>query len=619
MVAVSRYAVCSFLALNVVGGCDRNQPFGPENPSFAVTSSKLGAPSGTDAIPVLSDRVDVSWTDNSTSEGAFRVERSSNGGASWVGAAVVSANSVRFADTGRASEQRVCYRVFATAGQSGNGAASPASPIDCTTPPAAPTALTATAVNSHTVDLTWKDNSAVEDGYYLTRDGSLVTKLPANATSYRDTALTSGTTHTYRVQPTKDGGFGSQSNAATVTTPVGPPPPPSGTNAVALSGGSARVTWIDNSLDEDGFQVDSAPTNAGPWGSFLTTSRNATTMFDNIRVPEQQRCYRVAALNAHGASEPSKVDCATAPAAPSNLQATASGETAIDLTWTDNSGLEDGYEVERSSLVVAVLGPNATSYHDAGLPPDATYGYRVRAKKDDGSSDYSDVAIGVAASTPPAAPLGTFPVPDSGSVIVVYWTDNSLNEEGFRIERSTDGGANWVPAGALQASTIGFADRGRTSEQRVCYHVLAFNRAGASGPSETACTTLPAGPTGLVATTIDYQTIDLAWTDNSGVEDGYGVFRRDVASWGYEFVAELPANATSFRDTGLWSGTWYIYYVVAMKDLGNSDYSNDASAVTDAAPAGTASAPRSATPTTHSHMWVPAQPRRTPTTRPHKP
>ena len=177
MVAVSRYAVCSFLALNVVGGCDRNQPFGPENPSFAVTSSKLGAPSGTDAIPVLSDRVDVSWTDNSTSEGAFRVERSSNGGTIWVGAAVESANSVWFADTGRTSEQRVCYRVFATAGNSGNGAASPASPIDCTTPPAAPTALTATAVNSHTVDLTWKDNSAVEDGYYLTRDGSLVTSF----------------------------------------------------------------------------------------------------------------------------------------------------------------------------------------------------------------------------------------------------------------------------------------------------------------------------------------------------------------------------------------------------------------------------------------------------------
>ena len=55
-------------------------------------------------------------------------------------------------------------------------------------------------------------------------------------------------------------------------------------------------------------------------------------------------------------------------------------------------------------------------------------------------------------------------------------------------------------------------------------------------------------------------------------------------------IAELPADATSFNDTGLASETWYSYYVVAFKDGGTSDYSNEFSATTGAAPLGVQSA-----------------------------
>src|SRR5439155_326187 len=83
----------------------------------------------------------------------------------------------------------------------------------------------------------------------------------------------------------------------------------------------------------------------------------------------------------------------------------------------------------------------------------------------------------------------------------------------------------------------------------------------------------------------------LTWTDNSAVEDGYWVLRYDCYSYdyydcGYFMIAELPADATSFNDTGLASETWYSYYVVAFKDGGTSDYSNEFSATTGAAPLG---------------------------------
>ena len=64
------------------------------------------------------------------------------------------------------------------------------------------------------------------------------------------------------------------------------------------------------------------------------------------------------------------------PAAPSNLQVNAlRRQGTIGLRWWDNSGNEDGFELERSLdgianwTLVASLSPNSTSFTDAGLNP----------------------------------------------------------------------------------------------------------------------------------------------------------------------------------------------------------------------------------------------------------
>jgi len=72
----------------------------------------------------------------------------------------------------------------------------------------------------------------------------------------------------------------------------------------------------------------------------------------------------------------------------------------IDLGWADNSGVEDGYEVQRQFCgyhgcgygTIATLGPNATSYSDWDVLPGNTYTYRVVALKEDGRSDPSNEA-----------------------------------------------------------------------------------------------------------------------------------------------------------------------------------------------------------------------------------
>ena len=174
------------------------------------------APSGTDAKPSASTAVEVSWVDTATTESGVRVERSPVSGATWTAAATLGPNITAFQDAGLATEQQVCYRVVAF----NAGGDSPPSNADCTAPPAAPTGLTATAeADQPAIDLVWKDNSAVEDGYVVLRDDEifgrwLVANLPANTTSYRDASVGNNTTYEYHVRAKKDGGFSDPSQAA---------------------------------------------------------------------------------------------------------------------------------------------------------------------------------------------------------------------------------------------------------------------------------------------------------------------------------------------------------------------------------------------------------------------
>ena len=137
-----------------------------------------------------------------------------------------------------------------------------------------------------------------------------------------------------------------------------------------------------------------------------------------------------------------------------------------------------------------------------------------------------------------------------------------------------------MTAASAHANATFSTDDGRTSEQQVCYRVIAYNAQGDSPPSNSDCTTPPAAPSGLVAiaTGMMGEINNLAWVDNSGVEDGYEVqrfFCDYYLACGFGTIAILGPNATSFSEEVLWGNT-YTYRVVAIKDGGRSDPSNEA-------------------------------------------
>ena len=288
--------------------------------------------------------------------------------------------------------------------------------------------------------------------------------------------------------------------------------------------------------------------------------------------------------------------------APSNTNAVAVSASGIDVSWQDNSSNETGFEVHRSAAasasfaLLASTGTGVTRYIDAGLAPSTRYCYKVRAFRmvdgKTGYSEFSNTACVTTTSPPPppppppppasvpAAPGGQDAKPGNSSSVTVGWIDNSTNEDGFRVERSLDGGSTWITARSTNANATFSTDDGRTSEQQVCYRVIAYNGQGDSPPSNTDCTTPPAAPSDLIvaATGSMGEINNLAWVDNSGVEDGYEV-QQFSCTWdlscGFWTIAILGPNATSFSEEVLWGNT-YIYRVVARKDGGRSDPSNEA-------------------------------------------
>jgi hypothetical protein len=114
-----------------------------------------------------------------------------------------------------------------------------------------------------------------------------------------------------------------------------------------------------------------------------------------------------------------ELDVVTPPAAPSNLDASASSTSQIDLTWQDEATDEAGYEVEQSTSgssgpfsSLADLSANATSYTHTGLTPNSEYCYRVRSTNIAGASNWTSVAC----ATTPSGTLAVTPSETSFSL-----------------------------------------------------------------------------------------------------------------------------------------------------------------------------------------------------------
>jgi C1A family cysteine protease len=186
------------------------------------------APTSLAATAVSYSQINLSWTDGSTDETGFRIERCTNVGCSdFTQIATVGANVTSYANTGLAAATSYSYRVQAYNAGGDSDYAGPATAVTAEAPavPNAPTNLVATAVSGSQINLSWTDNASNETGFRIERCKgpactvfTQIATVGANVTSYANTGLSTNTSYRYRVRAYNASGSSAYSNIATAKT-----------------------------------------------------------------------------------------------------------------------------------------------------------------------------------------------------------------------------------------------------------------------------------------------------------------------------------------------------------------------------------------------------------------
>ena len=439
--------------------------------------------------------------------------------------------------------------------------------------PAPPTNLSASAVSTAAINLAWSA-SALASSYQVLRSttsgGPYSPVASPVLTNYQDSGLASGTTYYYVVKAINSGGSSNASGEASATTA---PAAPTGLVATAASASAIDLSWTAPT-GAARYQLLRSTVSGGPYSPIA--SPTATSYHDSGLASGTTYYYVVRAVNSGGNSAvSSQASAMTAPAAPTNLVATATPTGRINLSWGAPTGATS-YQLLRSTTsggpYSPVASPAVTSYQDSGVASGTTYYYVVRAVNSGGSSVPSNQA---SAKTVPEPPSNVAAVTASASAINLSWTA-STGADSYQLLRSTTSGGPYTPIGFSFLLTYG--DSGLTSGTAYYYVLRALNSGGNSPlSSQVSATTLPVAPANLVAKTASVSAIDLSWSGSSGATR-YQVLRSATSGGPYSLVAS--PTTTSYHDTGLASGTAYYYLVKAANSGGSSDPSNQSSATT---------------------------------------
>jgi len=511
------------------------------------------------------------------------------------------------------------------------------------TPPAAPTALSATAVSHQQIDIGWIDNASDETGFRVERspDGAAwveIATLGANVSAWSDDGLMASTNYSYRVRAYNGAGTSSYSSTATATTQAPPPPPvtPSGLAAHAASGSEISLTWNDVD-DETGYRLERAAAAAGPWSLRVSLPANTVSFVDGGLSPGETRHYRLAAENDAGVSgfagpveattlafieqvavsqstTAGTVDGSLASMAvddgiaqrltetesggkPSRRTSLAEHAWAFDvvpgmtMTVSANAwvlGAEDEFEFAWSAdgasyqPMFVVGSGDANAVYEFPLPADTSGPVWIRVtdtNRDAGAQVLDTLNVDQLVirtesdpnARPPAAPAGAGAEAISSARVRVTWTDLSIDESGFRVERSDAGGA-WAPLASAGADESSFEDTSVSPNSSYRYRVAAYNGAGRSEWVETGDVTTPDG---LSASATGYkvkgaQQVDVSWRGASGSVD---ILRDDIVVG----TASSVGGAGTYTDSV--GGKGAAAYTYQVCDTGTSRCSDTAQVI----------------------------------------
>ena len=191
----------------------------------------------------------------------------------------------------------------------------------------------------------------------------------------------------------------------------------------------------------------------------------------------------------------------------------------------------------------------------------------------DGRGGAGTASLSVTAGQPlaPAAATGLLAIAFTSDWINMTWTDNSNNEDGFKVERcqGTQSACDAAPSAWSAIAQTGpnmnyYGDTGLPSRTTFSYRVRAFNVTADSGYSNTSTATTQSAPplAAMIPSVLNGPAPLLVQFDGSGSHDPDG----SIVSWSWEFRDGATASGAVVSHSYGAEGTYYPMLTVTDND-----------------------------------------------------
>ena len=433
--------------------------------------------------------------------------------------------------------------------------------ISVVAPPATPSGLTTTLVSSSEVDLQWTADMTNLAGFqvqqFITTDGINWTQAASVTVpqTYCAIPITSAQDN-YEFEIEAVNSAGATSSPVTLVVLGSPTVTPDSDTQVGVS-------WQD--LPNATGYVLQRSDNAGcSWTTVNTTgavtTAGVTSITDSGLNGGTAYQYQVTAELSGGTlvvSAPAAVT--TQPAIPSNVTAKYISGDEIDLAWADDPPAPGGFQVQELPpgggwTVIGTTNPGQTSYVASGpFNAGETWQFEVEGLDAAGNPGPSSAAGSVTIPTGlPDQPTGLAASANSPYQVTLTW-DASAGATGYTVERQDPDDSDWQDIGTTDG-TLNYVDDTVLPETAYSYRVIATavieSVIAGSTPSDSASVeTHLLAPTGVQATVLAGDQIQLNWSVESVAGDGFVVeFATGTgvpSSWTVATISTIAADATS--------------------------------------------------------------------------
>lgn len=458
--------------------------FNYNNHGWQVVLADPGQPN---SVEITSTSVSWRWTENSDFEDGLRIRRLSDD-ADLSG--TLPANTTWWIQTGLTPNTKI-PTIYVEAFQGMNVAKSENSPdysYSNYTLANPPTDTTITNVWGSSLTLRWMGNGNPDGvtGYkaFKSTDNikfiDLMNYGPVFGTSYVVTGLIPETTYFFRVQAQNknDRVTAFDNTISTITIPVVPmapfPLPFSRTT------NSINWNWTDKSPNEEGFRV----LRSSDLVSLSTDlPANTTYWIQTGLAPDFKQNVLIQSFNRMGTSNSYPIEATTLPAPPFDTKVTSVTSNSATISWSRNGNpLTTRFNAQYSKDGLVF---NTFIYNDTvdsgtawGLISGSTYFFRVKSVNSDSNSSPFDVMVSTRLPyAKPAEPTHLYGSALSTGSIQWTWKDNAVDEQGYRIVRSSDGVAL---SGDLPPGNLSWVQTDLIPATKQEVYVVAFNEAGTS-------------------------------------------------------------------------------------------------------------------------------------------